>query len=147
MQERETGDMLLLLLLVMVGVTMVMVTIAMVVTTVLLVIQTVVTAEIEKMVRTGIKVLMVIMVMVREIMVMMMMMGAVILRTLVGCVCLKKLSRGNSPSVLTVGLTAHSRACSDGKQEHQHGVCIRWLRKRDTCLEDDFLITQACSGL
>lgn len=146
MQERETGDMLLLLLLVMIGVTMVMVTIAMVVTTVLLVIQTVVTAEIEKMVRTGIKVLMVIMVMVREIMVMMMM-GAVILRTLVGCVCLKKPSRGNSPSILTVGLTAHSRACSDGKQEHRHGVCIRWLRKCDTCLEDDFLITQACSGL
>lgn len=145
MQERETGDMLLLLLLVMIGVTMVMVTIAMVVITVL-VIQTVVTAEIRKMVRTGIKVLMVIMVMVREIMVMMMM-GAVILRTLVGCVCLKKLSRGNSPSILTVGLTAHSRACSDGKQKHRHGVCIRWLRKRDTCLEDDFLITQACSGL
>lgn len=145
MQERETGDMLLLLL-VMIGVTMVMVTIAMVVITVLLVIQTVVTAEIRKMVRTGIKVLMVIMVMVREIMVIMMMV-AVILRTLVGCVCLKKLSRDNSPSILTVGLTAHSRACSDGKQKHQHGVCIRWLRKRDTCLEDDFLITQACSGL
>lgn len=111
-----------------------------------MVIQTVVTTEIGKMVRTGIKVLMVIMVMVREIVVIMMMV-AVILRMKVGCMCLKKLSRGNSPIILTVGLTAHSHACFDGKQEHRHGVCIRWLRKCDTCLEDNFLITQACSGL
>lgn len=105
----------------------------------------VMTAEIGKMVRTGTKVLMVILVMVREITVIMMV--EEILRMFVGCMCLKKLSRGNSPSILTVGLTAHPLACSIGKQEHGHGVCIRWLRKRDACLEDDFLITQACFGL
>lgn len=55
----------------------------------------VVTAEIGKMVRTGTKVLMVILVMVREITVIMMV--EEILRMLVGCMCLKKLSRGNSP--------------------------------------------------